>query len=179
MNEIIKAYRAGAKSPRPKRVLYVLLAFVLGLAVGTRCEAQQIVITNENATDEILLVYYSAVETGTDVEFRFPVKANTTTAVPMPAGSTFGVDKDGPSWGFSGGIPAPGPNQTTYIFIRGTATYPANGVFQTFNTQSYGGPPADVAGQLELWWKGVILGSIIGASVLAMTMMRGGVEGSS
>jgi len=120
--EIIRAYRKGAVSPRPLSIwLLLILSFLLG---ATFAPCQTLVITNRNSTPETIILYVSRHELP-DTQLHLAIQANSTIEVPFPSDAVaLGVDKEGDSWGFSGGIPFPGVGQTQYLYINGTATYP-------------------------------------------------------
>lgn len=154
--DIIKAYRVGAKTPS-SRWKYRFVYFVLGFCFGylIRGHAQQVVVANRNATDEILLLSIQTSEM-TSVTHQVPVKANSFAVYPVPLGSLqLGVDKTGDSWGLTGGIPAPGAGQTVYVYIGGTQTYAEDGVFTAYDTgggSSSAGP--SLADQAEIFMYG-------------------------
>jgi len=176
MNDIIKAYRVGSKSPKPNHLLHVLLAFVLGLAIGAKANAGVLTFTNILTDTSISVDVYNAA--GRTQILVVPRSCETVTyLVPddtewiavfsqddtLSSANQGYLDFKNIDW-------STGPQHVTINGGGVVAMYP------DFNRVSSTG--SSIASQLELWWKGVILGSIIGSCVLAMTMLRGGVEAS-
>lgn len=143
---IICAYRQGAVSPAPSMLRWHIITLIFVFMAFVFCKvshAQQVVITNHNSTAEVMVVYFYR-DSIPDMEFRFPVQANSTNVFPLPGdGSSMGVDKEGSSWGYTGGIVAPHAGQTVYLYINGTQTYFQNANNEAFNTGggSPGGTP--------------------------------------
>lgn len=161
MSDIIKAYRHGAKSPRPfswRSFAFGVILVLILLGVFHTLNAQTVVISNRNDTPETFILYITRSGTS-EIETHLSIQARDTLSVLIPNDATaLRVDKEGDSWGSTGGIAAPQAGQVQYVYIQGSITYVFNEDPLTGGLPSAGGSsPSDDP---------VFMGFLIGAFAL-------------